>query len=80
MELQLVVVQDPTLAARAAQGLRPARRTYYLVGPLLRADAGEGPADVQNVPIGAIAPHRLAVNPSNIGGPATGYLRPSLIG
>jgi hypothetical protein len=27
VELQLVVVQDPTLAARAAQGPRPAQRT-----------------------------------------------------
>jgi hypothetical protein len=70
VELQLVVVQVPILVARAAQSLRPAGRTYYLVGPLMGRNVDEGPADVQDVPIGAVAPHRRAVIPPNVGGPA----------
>src|SRR5215210_6664684 len=70
VELQLIRVQDPALLAPVAQSFRPFRRPYYLVGPLLRRDAGEDSAHVEHVAIQAVAFDGLPVHPPDIGGPA----------
>ena len=59
MEGELVVFQDPTLPTRAVEGLHPALRSYNLVRSLLRWDAGDRPAHVNDARVGAVPPDGL---------------------
>jgi hypothetical protein len=70
VERELVVFHDPTLPARAVDGLCPVAWSYDLVWSLLRGDAGDRPTYVQYFRVGAVTPDGFAVYPAYIGGPA----------
>src|SRR5215204_1411834 len=46
---ELLGRQDPPFLAPVTQGLGPPGRSYYLIWPPLRRDAGECPAHLQDV-------------------------------
>ena len=69
VQRELIVFQDPTLPTRAAEGLHPALRSYNLVRSLLRGNAGDCPANVNDVRVGAVPPDGLAVDPPYVSGP-----------
>jgi hypothetical protein len=70
VQLELVGGQYPALQAAVSQGFSPSGRSYYLIRPPPRWNAGEDLAYLQDARCSGVAFDRLAVNPPHVSSPA----------